>query len=186
MPIRPFRVGRSKSGLGLFATKPIKKRTRLAEYKGRRLTNAEAEEKEKRYANRYMFEVNSRWTVDGWNKRNIAKYFNHSCRPNAEADVVRGKIIIRSIRNIKPGDEITYNYGKDYFEAFIKPIGCRCPKCVEKRREERAAARRRRARAKAREEKARQAERARRRAAKARNMTRGMAHKANGQRAARQ
>ena len=143
MSRKPYRVGRSKTGLGLFATDVIKRGTFIAEYRGRRLTNEEADEREKRYANRYMFEINSRWTVDGWSKRNTARYLNHSCRPNAESDVLRGgRIVIRAIRTIRPGDEITYHYGRDYFETFIKPIGCKCVKCVEKRREERKARRR--------------------------------------------
>jgi uncharacterized protein len=147
MPRKPFRVGRSRTGLGLFATKPIKKRTIIAEYKGRRVTNEVADQLEAR-GSRYMYELNSRWTVDGSGRDNVARYANHSCRPNAESDVIRGErargrkggmVIIRAIRNIKPGDEITYNYGRDYFDGFIKPIGCRCVKCIEKRREERKA-----------------------------------------------
>src|SRR5207253_1774325 len=81
---RPFRVGRSRTGLGLFATAPIKKRARIAEYKGRRLGNPEAEKLEAR-GNRYLYELNSRWTIDGTTRRNIARYANHSCRPNAES-----------------------------------------------------------------------------------------------------
>jgi SET domain-containing protein len=145
MPRHPFRVGRSRTGLGLFATKPIEKRTVIVEYRGRRITNAEADRLEANNS-RYMYELNSRWTVDGSSRSNVARYANHSCRPNAESDVLLGPrargrkggmVILRAIRNIKPGDEITYDYGKDYFDGFIKPIGCKCPKCTEKRREER-------------------------------------------------
>jgi SET domain-containing protein len=158
MPRNTYRVGRSRTGLGLFATKPIKKRTIIVEYKGRRITNAEADRLEAQNS-RYMYELNSRWTVDGSSRRNVARYANHSCRPNAESDVLLGPraqgrrggmVIIRAIRNIQPGDEITYDYGKDYFDGFIKPIGCKCVKCTEKRREERReklrAAKRRKAR----------------------------------------
>jgi SET domain-containing protein len=158
MSRKPFRVGRSRTGLGLFATEAIKKGVLIAEYKGRRVTNAQADELEAR-GSRYMYELNSRWTVDGSNRSNLARYANHSCRPNAESDVIRGKrargrkggmVILRAIRNIKPGDEITYDYGRDYFDGFIKPIGCKCPKCTEKRREERRARRLRARRRKAR------------------------------------
>jgi SET domain-containing protein len=83
---------------------------------------------------KYLYEVNNRWTIDGSSRRNVARYANHSCRPNAESDVTRQrKVIIRAIRNIKPGDEITYDYGTDYFDLIIKPIGCKCVKCTEKR-----------------------------------------------------
>jgi len=158
MPRNTYRVGRSRTGLGLFATKPIKKRTIIVEYKGRRITNAEADRLEAQNS-RYMYELNTRWTVDGSSRSNVARYANHSCRPNAESDVLLGPrakgrkggmVILRAIRNIQPGDEITYDYGKDYFDGFIKPIGCKCVKCTEKRREERReklrAAKRRKAR----------------------------------------
>lgn len=134
---RPYRIGRSRTGLGLFATKTISKGDFIAKYWGTRLRGKEAEERD----NRYMFEVNARWTVDGSTRRNIARYINHSCRPNAEPDIVKGEILIHAIKTIRPGDEITYNYGKDYFDAFIRPIGCRCVKCEEKRRAARIAAR---------------------------------------------
>src|SRR4029078_11744692 len=81
--------------------------------------------------------INSRWTVDGSGRRNIARYANHSCRPNAESDVVKRNVILRAIRKIKPGDEITYDYGSEYFEIFLKPVGCKCVKCAEKRRRQR-------------------------------------------------
>ena len=84
--------------------------------------------------NRYLFEINSRWTIDGSPRRNVARYINHSCRPNAETDIVKGEILISAIRNIEPGEEITYDYGKDHFDGFIKPKGCKCVKCREKRR----------------------------------------------------
>ena len=134
---KPYRVGRSRTGLGLFATAPIKKRARIAEYKGRRLANPEAERLEAR-GNRYLYELNSRWTIDGTTRRNVARYANHSCRPNAESDVVRGKVILRAIKTIKPGEEITYHYGEEYFEIFLKPAGCKCAKCADARRKRRS------------------------------------------------
>ena len=96
------RVGRSRTGLGLFATAPIAKGVFIIEYKGRRITNAQAEELEAR-GSRYMYELNSRWTLDGSSRRNIARYANHSCRPNAESDVVRRQVILRAIRNNQAG-----------------------------------------------------------------------------------
>jgi hypothetical protein len=136
---RPYRVGRSRTGLGLFATAPIRKRAFIIEYKGRRISNAQAERLEAR-GSRYMFEINSRRTVDGSSRRNIARYANHSCRPNAESDVVKGKVILRAIKNIKPGDEITYDYGEEYFEIFLKSR-CKCAQCIGRRRKKRNARR---------------------------------------------
>lgn len=126
--VRQVRVGRSRTGFGLFATEPFKKGAYIAEYWGRKLTDAQADAS----YSKYLFELNSRWTIDGSTRKNTARYINHSCRPNAEADVVRGKIVIRAIKTIREGDEITYDYGKNYFKAFIGD-GCRCDKCRERR-----------------------------------------------------
>jgi SET domain-containing protein len=135
---KPYRVGRSRTGLGLFATAAIAKGAFIIEYKGRRITHAQAERLEARGA-RYIFEINGRWSIDGSSRRNTMRYANHSCRPNAESDVVRGNMILRAIKAIKPGDEITYDYGEEYFELFIAPVGCKCAKCLEKRRKARKA-----------------------------------------------
>ena len=135
---KSFRIGRSRTGLGLFATEPIKKKAFIVEYKGRRLTTEQADKLEAR-GSRYLYEINSRWTIDGSSRRNIARYANHSCRPNAESHRRNGQVILRAIKAIKPGDEITYNYGRDYFKNVITPAGCKCPKCIAKRREARRA-----------------------------------------------
>ena len=131
MPRKPYRIGRSRTGLGLFATAPIANGAAIVEYTGRRISHAEAQRLEARGA-RYVFELNSRWSIDGSSRRNIGRYANHSCRPNAESDLVKGRLILRAIRTINPGDEITYDYGEDYFELFIKPVGCRCAACKRK------------------------------------------------------
>jgi SET domain-containing protein len=147
---KPFRVGRSRTGLGLFATEPIKKGAFIVEYKGRKLNTAQAEAMEAKDS-KYLYEINSRWTIDGSSRKNVARYANHSCRPNAESDRRQHMVFLRATRSINPGDEITYDYGRDYFNYFIKPHGCKCLKCIEKRREERrakvAANKRRKARA---------------------------------------
>jgi SET domain-containing protein len=130
---KPFRVGRASAGLGLFATARIEKHAFIVEYTGPRITTAEANRREARGA-RYMYEINSRWTVDGSSRKNIARYANHSCRPNAESDVVKGKVILRAIKTIQPGSEITYDYGREYFDLIIKPLGCKCPRCVKRRK----------------------------------------------------
>jgi SET domain-containing protein len=149
MPRYPFRVGRSRTGLGLFATAPIKKGSFIVEYKGPRLTTAEADRLEAR-GSKYMYQVNDKWTIDGSSRSNIARYANHSCRPNAESDTVRGKggrnarggrVIIRAIKNIKPGEEIVYDYGDDYFKYVITPARCKCDKCLARRAEARRLAR---------------------------------------------
>ena len=132
MPKRPFRVGRSMTGLGLFATRPIRKRTRIAEYKGRKLATKEANKIEAR-GNLYLYEINSRWTIDGTPRSNVARYFNHSCNPNAEIYDVKHRVFIRTLRNIKPGEEITYDYGIDYLKNVIGRSNCKCGRCRRRR-----------------------------------------------------
>ena len=132
MPTRPFRVGRSRTGLGLFATRPIRKRTRIAEYKGRLLSTKQAEILE-RNGNRYLYEINSRWTIDGAPRSNIARYANHSCNPNTESYNVGHRVFIRALRNIKPSEEITYDYGIDYLKNVIGRSNCKCSRCRRRR-----------------------------------------------------
>jgi uncharacterized protein len=150
---KPYRVGRSRTGLGLFATKPIKKGTRIVRYFGPLLDSRN--KKHEAIENKYLFELNGRWTIDGSVRRNIARYINHACRPNAESDVNarKRKVVIRAIKNIEPGEEINYDYGTDYFKAYLKPIGCKCDACERKRKKLRAEERARKKRAKARAEK---------------------------------
>jgi SET domain-containing protein len=122
---RPFRVGRSKTGFGLFATRLIKRGEFITYYKGRKLPNRIADE----LSTKYLFEINGRWTMDGSPRYNLARYINHACKANAEADTRGHKILITACRTIQEGDEITYNYGRSYFTTFIKPLGCKCAAC---------------------------------------------------------
>jgi SET domain-containing protein len=138
-PRRSFRIGRSKTGFGLFATRLIEKGDFIAFYNGRKLRNEEAD----RLNSRYLFELNSRWTIDGSSRRNLARYINHSCRPNAESDVKKQKIMITARKTIRPGEEITYNYGRNYFDAFIRDKGCKCVACDQKRLMKRSSVKRR-------------------------------------------
>ena len=146
MPRRPFRIGRSITGFGLFATRPIKKKARITEYKGPILDYETAQRAENR-GNRYLFEVSKHRTIDGTPRYNVARYANHSCNPNAEPIVWRGRVFIKSLRNIKPGEEIVYDYGVDYLRNVIGRSNCRCSRCRRRRarkaREARAAKKRR-------------------------------------------
>jgi len=118
---RAFRIGRSRTGLGLFATAPIKNGAFIVEYKGRKLTTEQSDKLEAR-GNRYLYEINSRWTIDGTSRKNLGRYANHSCRPNAETHRIGHKVIIRAIKNIKAGAEITYNYGRDYLTNVTRGV----------------------------------------------------------------
>jgi uncharacterized protein len=128
MSSRRFRLGRSATGLGLFAIRAIKRSAYIATYRGPRLTAEEADRREARGA-RYMFELTSRWTIDGSPRYNIARYINHSCYPNATPIVRKGKITIVALRKIAPGEEITYNYGEEYLAYFKESGGCQCAAC---------------------------------------------------------
>ncbi len=140
-PNKPYRIGRSKTGLGLFATKKIKKGSRIVRYFGPMLDSKK--KKDDAVDNKYLFEITSRWTIDGSVRKNIARYANHACKPNAESDVrtKKRRVYIRAIKTIHPGDEINYDYGDDYFKLFLKPIGCKCVACEKKRAKKRAEAR---------------------------------------------
>jgi uncharacterized protein len=152
-PHKPYRIGRSRTGLGLFATKPIKKGAKILRYFGPLLDSRN--KKHDGVENKYLFELNGRWTIDGSVRKNVARYINHACRPNAESDVSarKRKVVIRAIKNIEPGEEINYDYGTDYFKAYLKPIGCKCASCERKRKKLRAEERQKKKRAKARAEK---------------------------------
>src|SRR5262244_152639 len=139
-PSKPYRIGRSRTGLGLFATKPIKKGTRIIRYFGPLLDSKKTKDD---IENKYLFQLTNRWTIDGSVRENIARYINHACKPNAESDVKprKRKVFIRAIKNIEAGEEINYDYGTDYFKAYLKPIGCKCDACEKKRKKKRAEAR---------------------------------------------
>ncbi len=127
-------------GRGVFAKKDIPKGERIIEYVGERITKAEAERRGHHHVNLhkknetlgavYIFELNKRYDIDGNVSYNKARFINHSCDPNAEPEIIRGKIWIIARKNIKKGDEIFYNYGYD-FESFQDHL-CRCntDRCV--------------------------------------------------------
>ena len=118
-------VKRSEIGLGLFAKTDIPKGARIVQYTGERIPKDDVD----RHKGRYLFTLNDKWTIDGRSRANLARYANHSCRPNAESTTTVRTIWIIAKRKIKAGEEITYDYGKEYFNEFIKPRGCKCVKC---------------------------------------------------------
>lgn len=120
-------VRRSSAGLGLYAEEAIPKGARIIEYTGPRITDDEVEKSR----SRYLFAIADNKTIEGSGRDNIARYINHSCRPNCEPRIERGRVFIYAKRAIKPGEELAYHYGKEYFETLIEPHGCRCVKCSE-------------------------------------------------------
>lgn len=127
--------------IGVFANRDITKGTRIIEYVGEKITNKEATRRSTQSLDNhrknnvhgavYTFEINKRYSVDGNVPYNTARHINHSCDPNAETDVIRGKIWIIAIRDIKKGEEITYNYGYDLdMEYEEHPCRCGTDRCV--------------------------------------------------------
>ena len=125
----PFRVGRSRTGLGLFATAEIARGTPIVEYRGRRIPTKIAQELDRRRANKYLFEIDSRWTIDGKARSNLARYVNHCCQPNAEAELKRGRMLFIAHRRIREGEEITIDYGEEHMQLYFRD-GCKCPACT--------------------------------------------------------
>ncbi len=125
-----FKIIRAQkgSGMGLMAMRDFKKGERIIEYTGIIKKTKDVEDD----TTKYLFEINKSFTIDGSPRWNLARYINHSCAPNAESVVTKGQVFIDAIKPIKAGDEITYDYGKEYFNEFIKPVGCKCVKCLTK------------------------------------------------------
>lgn len=102
------------SGKGAFALRPIKKGERLIEYVGERLTHKQSDE---RYDDdsmdehhTFLFTISSRHVLDASVGGNESRFINHSCDPNCEADITKGRIWIRAIKDIAKGEELHYDY----------------------------------------------------------------------------
>lgn len=126
LPKTAYVVKRSSAGLGLFAATDIPRGACLIEYVGRVLDKDE----EYTITSQYLFEVHARMTIDGKARSNTARYINHSCRGNSEPIIYKNRVWIFAKRKILAGEEITYDYGKEFWKEYIKPKGCRCEKCV--------------------------------------------------------
>lgn len=124
----PYVIRRSKPGLGfgLFAARDIKQGEFVCEYTGKKISTKVADELE----TRYLFELDKHWTIDGSPRSNIARYINHSCSPNVEAEIEGDRIMIYALRDIEKGEEYGIDYGEEYFDEFIKPVGCKCEGCA--------------------------------------------------------
>jgi SET domain-containing protein len=126
------RIERRRSrvhGWGVFACERIPKNKRIVHYAGEKISHSASLAREARYLERgqiWCFKLNDRWVIDGAVRGNLARFINHSCRPNCYAHVVDGTIWIRAARTIGAGEELTYNYHTDGDAT----IPCRCrPEC---------------------------------------------------------
>ena len=135
-----YRVISSKiHNKGVFASQDIKKGTRIFQYLGERISKEEGDrrsekqieeaEKNPEKGQVYIFELNNKYDIDGNIPENDAKYINHSCEPNCETDIIKNKIWIKSMKNIKKGEELTYDYsyGLEDFQEYH--CNCRAENC---------------------------------------------------------
>jgi hypothetical protein len=121
-------------GLGVFATRQIRKGTRIIEYVGERVSHDEAdrryEEKDANDSHTFLFIVDSKTVIDAGVDGNDARFFNHSCNPNCESTVEKRRVYIEAIRDIEPGDELTYDYQiqreDDDPDNIDEIFACRC------------------------------------------------------------
>ncbi|MCR4279920.1 MAG: SET domain-containing protein [Candidatus Komeilibacteria bacterium] len=119
------KIKKSSSGLGLYCMRDFSRGEKVIEYVGKIISNKEADRK----AGRYLFDLGNRYTLDGSTRQNIARYINHSCRSNCDAYRDGYTIYIEAKRKLKSGEEITFNYGREYFDEYINPRGCKCDYC---------------------------------------------------------
>lgn len=122
-----FTIKRTATGLGFFTIDSIPNDKKIIEYIGLILTKDEADKK----GGKYLMSIDKEYIIDGSPRSNAARYINHSCQPNAKAYRTGLRVWIWSIRQIKAGEEVTYDYGKNYFNEQINPKGCKCAKCIK-------------------------------------------------------
>jgi uncharacterized protein len=116
-------------GLGGFAKTAIGKGTRVVEYIGERISKSESLRRCEGN-NHFIFSLNDEQDLDGNVAWNPARFLNHSCVPNCEAELQDGRIWIVATRDIPAGEEITFNYGYDLVDYRDYPCRCGAPGCV--------------------------------------------------------
>ena len=116
-----------KNGRGLYATKDIKAGTRIIDYVGKIITKKQTEESEKFDNSKpiYLFDLNSRYDLDGNVSWNTARLINHSCLNNCDYEGKGLKLWVNANRDIKMGEELTCNYGFSY-DSDYKQFPCKC------------------------------------------------------------
>jgi hypothetical protein len=121
-------------GKGVYALKPIRKGETIIEYKGEVVTWKQAQRRHPHNPDdphhTFFFHVDDRRVIDAAYGGNAARWINHSCAPNCEADEVDGRIFIKALRNLRPGEELFYDYGlileDRYTPAIKRQYACLC------------------------------------------------------------
>ena len=114
-------------GKGCFATVRFRRRKKIAEYTGERITNAEAERRGHRRVLR-ISGLDHRYSIDGSRGGNGTHYINHSCRPNCYLQTISGRLIVLALRDIRAGEEITLDYVSS-MHSNRKRCTCNAPNC---------------------------------------------------------
>jgi len=124
---------------GLFATCDIESGTDIIQYVGEKIDKAESERRALEWEERarktgaglvYIFELDENWDLDGRRGRNPARYMNHSCDGNCEAVNYDGEIWIVARKDIRAGEELTYDYGYDMEHFLDHPCACGADNCI--------------------------------------------------------
>ena len=132
-----WKVKRSKiHGTGVFATENIKKNAKIIEYIGEKVSKKEGDKRSEKLLSKnmnskskgavYIFELNKRYDIDGSLSYNKARYINYSCSPNCEVQIINNCIWIVSIKKIKKGEELSYDYGFEFDEDDYRDHICKC------------------------------------------------------------
>ena len=116
-------------GTGGFARRDIPSRTPVIEYVGEKITKPESLRRCEA-DNQFIFGLNETTDLDGNVPWNPARFLNHSCAPNCDAELRDGHIWIIATRDIVAGEELTFNYGFDLEEYRDYPCRCGAPNCV--------------------------------------------------------
>ncbi|MEM0965068.1 MAG: SET domain-containing protein-lysine N-methyltransferase [Verrucomicrobiota bacterium] len=137
---RPYVVRKSSiHNRGLYSRRLIDEGEYVIEYRGEKITKAESEKraisqdakgKKNGSGQVYIFELNKKYDLDGNKPGNVARFANHSCEPNCEAVNYRGRIWFVALREILPGEELTFDYGYALESALDHPCKCGTKDCV--------------------------------------------------------
>lgn len=119
---------------GVFANKDLPKGTRIIQYLGEKITKEEGNKREQQHLQNgkvWLFELNDKYDLDGDVPENDAKYINHSCDPNCDPLVKGDEVWIIAIKDIKKGEELTFDYGFDFEYWYQHPCKCGAQNCAE-------------------------------------------------------
>jgi SET domain-containing protein len=118
-------------GKGVFAVQPIARGERIIEYVGEIITWKEAQRRHphnpKDPNHTFYFHVDEKRVIDAAHGGNSSRWINHSCNPNCEADEEDGRVFIKALRNIKPGEELSYDYGLIIDERYTPKLKAEYP-----------------------------------------------------------